>query len=110
MDSAALAQLEGFFTRLATERQLSRHTLDAYRRDLQLLVAFCDKQGITQWQQLDNAHVRSFAAAEFRRGTSARSIQRRLSATRSFFDFLILKSKDDQAVIKHNPAKDVPTP
>lgn len=110
MDSAALAHLQGFLARLATERQLSRHTLDAYRRDLQLLVAFCDQQDITQWQQLDNAHVRSFAASEFRRGTSPRSIQRRLSATRSFFDYLIPKTRDESHPVKLNPAKDVPTP
>src|SRR5687767_13388360 len=46
-----------------------------------------------------------FAAAEFRRGQSPRSIQRRLSAVRSFCNFLI---RED--VIKSNPAIEVQAP
>src|SRR5690606_25610773 len=105
MDSDSLAQLEAFFRYIVNERQLSRHTLDSYRRDLQLLTAFCESQQLTRWQQIDNAYMRAFAAAEFRRGTAAQSIQRRLSAARSFFDFLIR-----ERLLKTNPARDVPTP
>jgi integrase/recombinase XerC len=87
------------------ERRLSAHTDSSYRRDLELFTAHCDKQGIADWTGVDSQHVRMFAAAEFRRGQSPRSIQRRLSAVRSFCNFLIREH-----IIKANPALEVQAP
>lgn len=84
---------------------MSPHTDSNYRRDLQRLVAYCDKQGIADWLRIDGQHIRTFAAAEFRLGFSPRSIQRRLSAIRSFYNFLLR-----EGVVKLNPAVDVTAP
>jgi integrase/recombinase XerC len=74
---------------LTSERQLSAHTDAGYARDLRELVKFCDRSGIDDWSALDSQHVRTFAAHSHAKGLGARSIQRRLSAVRSFYTFLL---------------------
>lgn len=68
---------------------MSGHTAAGYRRDLQRLLAFCERRGISGWSGLEHAHVRTFAAAEHAAGLGPRSIQRRLSAVRTFYEFLV---------------------
>jgi integrase/recombinase XerC len=105
MDESALAWLPRFFSHLSVERRMSPHTDSNYRRDLQRFVAHCDKSSIADWQRVDGQHVRTFAASEFRQGSSPRSIQRRLSALRSFYNFLLR-----EGVVKLNPAIGVSAP
>ena len=105
MDDSALAWLPRYLTHLSVERRLSAHTDTNYKRDLQRFVAFCDKSGIADWTRVDSQHVRMFAAAEHRRGAAPRSIQRRLSAVRSFFKFLV-----DRRTLSVNPAIGVQAP
>jgi integrase/recombinase XerC len=105
MLDSALAWIPRFITHLSAERRLSSHTDENYRRDLTLFKRYCEKAGIEDWQTLDGQHIRSFAAAEFRRGQSPRTIQRRLSALRSFFNFLLRES-----ALKFNPAQEIQAP
>lgn len=105
MDESALTWPPRFLSHLAVERRLSPHTDSNYRRDLHRFVDYCDRNDIKDWPQVDSQHVRSFAAAEFRRGSSPRSIQRRLSALRSFCTFLLR-----EGVLKINPAVGVQAP
>jgi integrase/recombinase XerC len=86
-----VGQLEvaGFLKRLATERRLSPHTVEAYGRDLRELLEFCHREQIASLQALDSFTVRRFAAESHRRGLGARSIARRLSAVRTFLNYLI---------------------
>lgn len=105
MNDAALAWLPKFLTHLSSERRLSNHTDSSYRRDLDLFVAYCDHESIADWRRIDSQHVRGFASSEFRRGQSPRTIQRRLSALRSFFNFLLRES-----VLKSNPGVGVQAP
>ncbi len=84
---------------------MSGHTASAYRRDLGSLSAFCERRGIGEWGALDNSLVRSFAAAEHAGGLAPRSIQRRLSAVRTFYEFLIREGQCAQ-----NAAVDVRSP
>jgi site-specific recombinase XerC len=87
---------------LRTERNFSPHTAAAYRRDLDELVRWCAAQGVDDWKALDTHAVRAFAAAQHRRGLSPTSLQRRLSAVRSFCKWLV-----HEGVLGHNPASDV---
>jgi integrase/recombinase XerC len=84
---------------------MSPHTVAAYKYDLATLVAFCDRRKLSAWDQLDNALVRGFAAAEHAGGIAPRSIQRRLSAVRSFFEYLLR-----EGAATRNPALDVRAP
>ncbi|MDY6978859.1 MAG: tyrosine recombinase XerC [Pseudomonadota bacterium] len=105
MTPAALQAIDDFLARLQTERQLSPHTLNNYRRDLKQLVAFCLEQELGDWPQLDSQHIRQYVAQRHRRGLAAKSLQRELSAQRGFFDFLIREGR-----LSANPARDVQAP
>jgi integrase/recombinase XerC len=88
MTPAALEWLQRFRRYMTTERQLSAHTDSNYARDLAALVAYCDTEQLAEWRQLDGQHVRTFAGRSHAKGLAPKSIQRRLSAVRSFFGFL----------------------
>jgi integrase/recombinase XerC len=105
MDESALAWLPRFLAHLSVERRLSAHTDTSYRADLQRFVAYCDRSHVRNWRAVDSQHVRMFAAAEFRQGSSPRTIQRRLSALRSFCNFLLREK-----ALEANPAVGVQAP
>ncbi|RPH49632.1 MAG: tyrosine recombinase XerC, partial [Lysobacterales bacterium] len=105
MSPASLAWIPRFLKHLSIERRLSAHTDSSYRRDLERFVAWCDHDLIPDWRALDGQHIRTFAAAEFRRGVSPRTIARRLSALRSFFQFLIREGE-----LRANPANEIKAP
>jgi integrase/recombinase XerC len=88
MTPAAIAWIERFRRYLAVERRCSPHTVAAYTRDLQALVSYCERTGLESWTRVDSGHLRSFAARLHAGGLGPRSIQRRLSAVRSFYEFL----------------------
>ena len=119
MTPAALEWLARFRRYLKSERRLSAHTDSSYARDLRALVKFCDRCGISDWSRLDSQHVRTFAAHSHAGGLGARSIQRRLSAVRSFFAFLLREAPSAAAAartrrralrITGNPALEVRAP
>mgnify|MGYP003536948793 FL=1 len=85
----ALPQIEDFLSHLQIERRMSPHTLDAYRRDLDALAAWTMEQGVADVSALHTEQLRVFIASEHRRGLSPKSLQRRLSACRSFYLWLL---------------------
>ncbi len=97
--------IDKFIRHLDFERRLSPQTSKNYRRDLEALVAFCKESDVGSWGQLDSGHIRAFAATSFRRGLGAKSIQRRLSACRTFFRYLIREKHVD-----NNPVTSVAAP
>ncbi len=105
MNNAMQDWIKRFITHLNTERRLSAHTASAYQHDLGEFSGYCAQHDISDFSNIDNLHVRSFAASEHRRGIGPRSIQRRLSSLRSFFNYLIRERQ-----LKLNPAQDVRAP
>jgi integrase/recombinase XerC len=105
MTSAALEWVAGFRRHLATERRLAAHTDTNYARDLAALVKYCDRQGLPDWKALDSQHVRTFAAHSHAAGLAPRSIQRRLSAVRSFCNYLVR-----ERALGGNPAYEIRAP
>jgi integrase/recombinase XerC len=83
------AWIDRFVSHLTHERRLSAHTAAAYGRDLGCLLDFCERRGIREWSELGNTEMRAFAAGSHAGGLSPRSIQRQLSAVRTFFEFLM---------------------
>ena len=97
--------IDRFIRHLEYERRLSPLTCKNYRRDLERLAAYCESSGVGGWGDLDSEHVRAFSAACYRKGLSARSIQRRLSAARTFFRYLIREKE-----VRKNPVASVSAP
>jgi integrase/recombinase XerC len=85
----AAAWLQG----LAVERQLSPHTLAAYRRDLDALLQWCALHAIDDWPALHAESLRGFIAAEHRRGLAPKSLQRLLSSCRSLLRHLLAEGR-----------------
>jgi integrase/recombinase XerC len=82
---AADAWTGRYLAELATQRQLSPHTIAAYRRDLAELAAL---SGHIDWPRLTHFDVRRFAAKLHAEGQGATSIARKLSGWRGFFEWL----------------------
>jgi integrase/recombinase XerC len=98
-------ELADFLQRLKTERRLSPHTVAAYQHDLNALLGFCERERIASFDTLDSYAVRRFAAESHRRGLGARSVARRLSAVRTFLNYLI-----ELGVLKSNAGVHVQAP
>jgi integrase/recombinase XerC len=77
-----------FLAYLRDVRQLSPHTLSNYRRDLDSLHSHAQSRGKPDPDHLVEADIRDWVSQMHRRGLSGSSIQRSLSAARSFFNFL----------------------
>lgn len=91
--------LEAFCRYLAAERQASPHTVANYRRDVaQFAQLVMGDGGFDAWQTIGTDQARTFLFELHQLGESKSSIQRKLSALRSFFRFLMREKR-----VKVNP-------
>ncbi len=102
---ALRVQVEAYLEHLVVERRLSAHTTENYRRDLVALLEWMDAGGIADFADIDGERLRGFIAGEHRRGLSPKSLQRRLSALRSFFRYLLKRGR-----LAANPAQGLRAP
>ena len=98
-------QINQFLSHLEIVKQLSFHTLDSYKRDLQKFKNYIDEQEVSSWLKVSEHDVRSYVNKERRRGLNPRSLQRLLSSIRSFFNYLT-----DEGLISTNPAHGISSP
>ncbi len=124
MTPQALEWITRFRRYLISERRYSVHTDSNYARDLAALVTYCEREGLQEWSTLTSHTIRQFAARQHASGLGPRTIQRRLSAVRSFYNFLLRESLPRRggggkleycsdptvAAIKNNPGDDVSAP
>lgn len=97
--------VEQFLLYLKSERQLSENTQVNYRRQLYVTIQLlCDSE-ITCWQDVDASVVRTLVGRSKRDGLSASSLALRLSALRSFFNWMVYQKQ-----LTANPAKAVQNP
>lgn len=97
-------QIQRFLDDLKITRQLSPHTLSNYQRDLNKFAHYCGQQKIETVEQVRNGDVRQWVAQMHRQGLGGKSLQRALSALRSFYKF------SNHSGTKHNPALGVQAP
>ena len=83
-------EIQEFLFYLESVKQYSTHTISGYRRDLTKLSKYLLYEDIQDWKSVNEHEVRTFVNSERRSGLSPRSIQRLLSTTRSFFEFLFI--------------------
>lgn len=99
--------LQAFFTdRLIRQREVSPHTIAAYRDTLRLLLSFAAKRlsiepSKLDIEQLDASLIGAFLDyLEHDRGNSARTRNTRLAAIRSLFRYAMLRHPECAAVIE----------
>ncbi|WP_455920753.1 tyrosine recombinase XerC [Pseudomonas putida] len=97
--------LDAYCTHLRSERQVSDHTLQAYRRDLDKVVAFCEKEQLAGWAALDIQQLRRLVARQHQQGQSSRSLARLLSAVRGLYRYL-----NREGICNHDPANGLSPP
>lgn len=100
--------VESYLKHLEDERQLSRHTVDAYRRDLAELTEFFDRYyGSTgwSWEVVDRLAIRAFLSYLTVLSRTNRTIARKLSAVRSFYRFMHREGE-----VSANPARQIRAP
>lgn len=98
-------QVEQFLQYLREVRQLSPHTLSSYARDLGNLQDYCIEHQLENAVAVQSGDIRNFASKLHRQGKQGKTIQRSLSAIRSFYNFL-----SRQGEMRHNPANGVAAP
>lgn len=102
------AQARAFLRHLADERNLSVHTVTAYRGDLADFTRFLtDYYGTEEWgwETVDRLTLRSFLGSLERRGLARRTTARKLSALRTFFAFLHV-----ERVVERDPTRHLRSP
>ncbi|HZW59700.1 MAG TPA: tyrosine recombinase XerC [Woeseiaceae bacterium] len=105
MTDADIEWIDAFIRHLSLERRLSPLTCRAYRRDLEALADWCAREDIAGWRGVDGEHLRAFSASCYRKGLAAGSIQRRLSAARTFFRYLLREKH-----VRRNPVTAISAP
>ena len=98
-------ELDAYFEYLRSARQLSGHSLDAYRRDLDKVLTYCERERIAGWRDLQGRHLRHLIAEQHRQGQSSRSLARLLSSVRGLYRYL-----NQEGLCEHDPATGLSAP
>lgn len=94
--------VECYLAHLRDERRLSPRTIDGYRRDL---ADVADWSANKDWDDFVANDVRAYAASRHRAGLTPKSLQRRLSALRGLFGYLLR-----EGAVENNPAQGIRAP
>jgi integrase/recombinase XerC len=81
--------VERFLQHLRAAQDASPHTQRAYAADLRELVAVLGELGLERSEQVTARHLRRYLARLDERGLGKTTVQRKLSALRSFFRLLV---------------------
>jgi integrase/recombinase XerC len=105
-DVADRTAIDGYLDSLKSQRQLSPHTLSSYRRDLHQLAelagALAEHPAVAS---LSHFQLRKFAAQLHGQGLNPRSIARKLSSWRGFFEWL-----SEHTALASNPVDGIRAP
>lgn len=102
--------IEKFLLYIGTAKNYSPHTLKNYRNDLVQFSRYAVTRGFGEenalrFANMEAATVRGFGADLHRRKMGPATIERKLSALRTFFGYLLREGE-----VKNNPALAVPIP
>lgn len=100
-----------FLDMIATERNASRNTLDAYKRDLSDYEEFLAGKK-SNFKKADTQIIRDYLSALKKRELAAASVARKLSAIRQLHRFLYTEGKrnGDPAAVLEGPRRGRPLP
>jgi len=102
----SLTPLQQFEDYLQHEKRYSSHTLSAYQCDLSQFKHWLkEEKSINNIIEADSLSIRNWVATLHRQGIGGKTLQRKLSSLRSFYQFLVRKR-----LLKNNPAVDIRAP
>jgi integrase/recombinase XerC len=94
-----------FLRALAAERDLSPHTVSAYRSDLEQFAEWAARARVTELDRIDRKLIRRYVSYLSESRYARRSIARKASALRSMLKWAVIHD-----LIPANPAEDVGAP
>ncbi len=98
--------IEGFLNYLTQERNYSSKTVNSYGDDLRAFEDFFKNlDSEITWESVDSDIIRDWMESMMDKGNKAASVNRRLSALRSFYRYAMLRGEAEQ-----NPAHDIVGP
>ena len=94
-----LSAIAQYLDYIAFEKQLSKHTINNYRRDLDaVMVFFNDAELSLLPDDVSESDVRRWSSTLHRKNMARKTIQRKLSVLRSFYRYHVNRRR-----IRHNP-------
>lgn len=90
--------IEKFLLHLKSQRNFSRHTIRAYKFDLSEFSEFAKRYNISSPEKIDRLLLRNYIAYIQQKKFLRNTILRKISAVRSFINYLIL-----EGIIEFNP-------
>ena len=99
------ALVNSFLSYIEFEKRYSKHTLEAYKSDLEQLTDFLVKNESSELPFATHHDIRNWMVSMMEQKVSARSINRKISTLKSFYKFLMRKGE-----IKKSPLGKVQSP
>ena len=96
--------LQLYLSYLKDQRGYSDHTIDSYRRDIDMFLVFMKEEGYNL-KTVDTNLIRNFLRYEVVKGISKRSNQRRIIAMRRYYEWLL-----KYGYVKYNPFVSIKAP
>ncbi|MCX7611431.1 MAG: tyrosine recombinase XerC [Ignavibacterium sp.] len=104
--------VEKFLNELSSVRRYSENTIRAYHNDLNIFLDFCHKNDKTNIESLSDKFIRRYLLYLSQNNLDNRSISRKLSALRSFFNYCFKNEyiKTNPVLVISNPKCDKKLP
>lgn len=84
--------VETFLKYLSFEKRYSKHTVDAYQKDLQQFSQFLALDfEIINPEDVQHPHIRSWVVSLMDKGLSSKSVNRKIATLKSFFKYLLAR-------------------
>lgn len=83
-----MSNVERFMLYLENEKRYSQHTVIAYLKDLNQFCAFGEIQRSSDWDEVNHQLIRAWMVELLEKGQTARTVNRKLSCLRSFFNWM----------------------
>lgn len=96
--------IETYLRYLKIERNASKHTLEAYRRDLSQLHDFLESQFgdlVGELGSVNRLHLRAWLSDQSKQNLKRSTLQRKIASLRSFFKFAYRRGYVDQNIAVH---------
>lgn len=100
--------IHSFLAYVEKEKNYAQHTLVAYKNDLNRFLTYCKEEYQLECiEQVDYPLIRSWIVQLVKEGKSNRTINRKISVLRSYYNFLMrIELRKSNPLRKHKPLKE----